>query len=662
MAVLVEGQKFGLSSKSDTCKSVVYVKLTDSALRSLEDYLKHRAVLEKSGPGPTIQFSESGGAICLPSSGERGQVTYSFGLSNEDGGPSKQGSTGCLRSTNNTLESVGTVSETLRVKASDDVYKRIGQKFEDVKLANEKNGTVLLDRDNKDKKNANLPKSQIVRKPHSSLPSSGRDRTLNSAIPGPSQSSYSGLGPGRGASSARPHSPGQRAVPRPLPTSNSSPSQHQTSRPASQPSQATDHQHRSQAKYPSALKSANPSKPMNTEIMKKTLRERLIHLLAVRPYKKPELLLRMYKDGVKEKDKKSIGLILREVSECKNNVFELKRTMWNDVCEDWAFYTELDKAALRRRKPQNLTPPGSDTGSTSSGHSPSSTNPASPPQITNPLKRHGVYDQPVEQGPTPKKKRVSSYKRPGGPNNWDCKSPGLTDASPRLGMAVVDRHASVSPRLDLAYDSVPDDSIPDWGQFHDGEAHRSPTVRQSPEHHSGHSASSQPVLGKAREQHIASPSLEESVSSSSPAHADAGAESPEQQSHTDAPQMQLCPNKNMDFLVAYTPIVSVEQRVRYKSEFNQYYAKYRTLHKVLDQVSKKFAHLESRLKEAQKGSQDFKNVKGRIVAEYEKNKKNQTYQEARSNFQYLHEKLAHIKKLVHDYDTNNLGVAGSTSR
>ena len=131
--------------------------------------------------------------------------------------------------------------------------------------------TVLLDRDNKDKKNANLPKSQIVRKPHSSLPSSGRDRTLNSAIPGPSQSSYSGLGPGRGASSARPHSPGQRAVPRPLPTSNSSPSQYQTSRPASQPSQATDHQHRSQAKYPSALKS-NPSKPMNTEIMKKTLR------------------------------------------------------------------------------------------------------------------------------------------------------------------------------------------------------------------------------------------------------------------------------------------------------------------------------------------------------------------------------------------------------
>ena len=75
-------------------------------------------------------------------------------------------------------------------------------------------------------------------------------------------------------------------------------------------------------------------------------------------------------DGVKEKDKKNISNILREVSECKSNSFDLKRTMWNDVSEDWPFYTEQDRAALRRRKPQNLTPPGSDTGSTSSGHSP----------------------------------------------------------------------------------------------------------------------------------------------------------------------------------------------------------------------------------------------------------------------------------------------------
>ena len=48
-------------------------------------------------------------------------------------------------------------------------------------------------------------------------------------------------------------------------------------------------------------------------------------------------------------------------------------------------------------------------------------------------------------------------------------------------------------------------------------------------------------------------------------------------------------------------------------------------------------------------------MKARILQEYEKNKGDGVYQEARSSFQYLHEKLAHIKKLVHDYDTAKVG-------
>ena len=42
MAVLLEGQKLPIASKADSGKSVVFVKLTDSALRSLEEYFKHR--------------------------------------------------------------------------------------------------------------------------------------------------------------------------------------------------------------------------------------------------------------------------------------------------------------------------------------------------------------------------------------------------------------------------------------------------------------------------------------------------------------------------------------------------------------------------------------------------------------------------------------------
>merc|ERR1719282_1120522 len=156
-----------------------------------------------------------------------------------------------------------------------------------------------------------------------------------------------------------------------------------------------------------------PPPTVNTEIMKRPLRDRLIHLLAVRPYKKPELLPRVQRDGLKEKDKKNISQLLREVSEYRNNVYELRRSMWNEVAEDWPFYSEQDRAALRRRKPQNLTPPGSDTGSTSSGHSPSSTNPPSPPQITNPMRKRDntYYDSQQEIGPLSKRKRTSNFKR-----------------------------------------------------------------------------------------------------------------------------------------------------------------------------------------------------------------------------------------------------------
>merc|ERR1712061_297273 len=176
------------------------------------------------------------------------------------------------------------------------------------------------------------------------------------------------------------------------------------------------------------------SSKQNPEIMKRTLRERIVHLLAVRPYKKPELMLRINRDGVKEKDRKNIMMTLGSVSEHKDNTYTLKRAFWNDVSEDWPFYTEEERQSFRRRKPQNLTPPGSDGGvSVSSiGHSSSSSHPASP-QPTLPLKRPASssylavpsgdasplidHHHHLESGYSPpggKKKRVSNYRRPAG--------------------------------------------------------------------------------------------------------------------------------------------------------------------------------------------------------------------------------------------------------
>lgn len=67
-----------------------------------------------------------------------------------------------------------------------------------------------------------------------------------------------------------------------------------------------------------------------------------------------------------------------------------------------------------RRKPQNLTPPGSsDGGSSGSGHSPTSTHPGSPPPPISSSKRPGYYDG-VDGLPT-KRPRISHYLKPSEP-------------------------------------------------------------------------------------------------------------------------------------------------------------------------------------------------------------------------------------------------------
>ena len=45
-------------------------------------------------------------------------------------------------------------------------------------------------------------------------------------------------------------------------------------------------------------------------------------------------------DGIREKDKKNITGYLKQVSFMKDNTYHLHRHLWNDVSEDWQFYSE----------------------------------------------------------------------------------------------------------------------------------------------------------------------------------------------------------------------------------------------------------------------------------------------------------------------------------
>lgn len=67
-------------------------------------------------------------------------------------------------------------------------------------------------------------------------------------------------------------------------------------------------------------------------------------------------------EGVRDREKSIISTVLKQVAYMRDNTYHLNRHVWNDVQEDWPYYTEQEKTMLKRRKPQNLTPPGSSDG------------------------------------------------------------------------------------------------------------------------------------------------------------------------------------------------------------------------------------------------------------------------------------------------------------
>lgn len=124
-------------------------------------------------------------------------------------------------------------------------------------------------------------------------------------------------------------------------------------------------------------KSASDSNSQSThEVKERPLKERLIHLLVLRPYKRSELLLRLQKDGLTDRDGDGLDSMLKEVRllllqesvthpdqsvlrylslftqvgdlSRSDNTFVLKNSLFKDVRKDWPGYTTGELQLLKR--------------------------------------------------------------------------------------------------------------------------------------------------------------------------------------------------------------------------------------------------------------------------------------------------------------------------
>ncbi|NXH51023.1 ELL factor, partial [Dicaeum eximium] len=63
----------------------------------------------------------------------------------------------------------------------------------------------------------------------------------------------------------------------------------------------------------------------------------------------------------------------------------------------------------------------------------------------------------------------------------------------------------------------------------------------------------------------------------------------------------------------YTAIVSLEQRQRYKDDFNAEYEEYGNLHAQIDKITKNFRHFEEQWKSLTPGSEAYQVKKDRTI-------------------------------------------------
>lgn len=106
-----------------------------------------------------------------------------------------------------------------------------------------------------------------------------------------------------------------------------------------------------------------------------------------------------------------------------------------------------------------------------------------------------------------------------------------------------------------------------------------------------------------------------------------------------------------DYVAKYTPLASVDQRQSYKDDFNAEYDEYRQLHARVESITRRFTQLDAQCRKLVPGTKEYQKVQEDVLKEYKKMKQhNPNYHEEKQRCEYLHNKLAHIKRLIADFD------------
>ncbi|XP_003796615.1 RNA polymerase II elongation factor ELL [Otolemur garnettii] len=615
MAALKEARSYGLSCGrvSDGSKvSVFHVKLTDSALRAFENY---RANQDSVSLRPSIRFQGSQGHISIPQPDCPSESrTFSFYLSNI-GRDSPQGSFDCIQQYVSShgdilLDCLGSIQDKITVCATDDSYQKARQSMAQAEEETRSRSAIVIKAGGR-----YLGKKVQFRKPAPGV---------TDAVPSRKRATPINL-----ASAIR--------------------------------------------------KSGTGSMSGGSGVSQRPFRDRVLHLLALRPYRKAELLLRLQKDGLAQADKDTLDGLLQQVANvsAKDGTCTLRDCMYKDVQKDWPGYSEGDQQLLKRVLVRKLCQPQSTGGLPGD------------PAASSPPSEHGSSTSPPQKRTQPpefidplanKKPRISHFTQrtqPAAVNGKLGMPNGREGLLPTPGPPAISDVLSSSThppsRLEplRAHDPLADVSNDLGHSGRDCErgdtAAPGPTARlglplltdcaQPSRLHGGPSRSKSKKKSKKHKdkERVAEDKHQTQPPDHTPAIHGASPDTPSLNGTCGCASVPTSTSEMPDYLLKYAAISSSEQRQSYKNDFNAEYSEYRDLHARIEQITRRFTQLDAQLRQLSQGSEEYETTRGQILQEYRKIKKTNTnYSQEKHRCEYLHSKLAHIKRLIAEYDQRQL--------
>ncbi|KAM9408420.1 RNA polymerase II elongation factor ELL2-like [Pholidichthys leucotaenia] len=401
--------------------------------------------------------------------------------------------------------------------------------------------------------------------------------------------------------------------------------------------------------------------------VQKPLRDRIVHLLALKPYRKPELLVWLERERASSRDKAELGAVLEQVGKLnpKDSSYSLKDDFFKHVQRDWPGYSEEEKQIISRLLSRKLQPHLSNQSRHLQANSSilkTSEDQSIMPNL--PVKRPVPFDF-LDRLEDKRQKLVDQRLQQKPPVNGHLNNRVLSKTSPTLSAGLhtktefqkTGNHAAGQNALP----GGPHGLLPMHKVSRASAGPLPETKTQEPK-----VSSVQPPMHSpdCAQQQVASSQHKKKKSKK---HKDKERErlkdeqdwlktSPDlskKQDKLDNPDIinSEASVEKPDYVLAYGTIKSLEQRQRYLEDFRAEFDEYKDLHSRIATITHMFVQLGSKIKSLSPGTEEYKIMEDQILEKYNKyRKKFPGYREEKKRCEYLHEKLSYIKQLIMDYD------------